>query len=555
MEFDEIVTQVKDTQVKEKPDGTGDNAGGDYQLEGPMGHVLSAIFQLPTDGATKLISASSRRNMLGARRFPVSWERIIPMTDLIALTARQVVDFLRRGEVSPAACVEAALKRIEATDGAVNALPTLCPERAREAARRIAAGAGDRDSPAWLAGLPIVVKDLDDVAGVRTTYGSPIFADHVPERSGIMVETLEERGAVVVGKSNTPEFGAGSNTFNEVFGKTRNPWDTAKTCGGSSGGSAVALATGQVWLATGSDLGGSLRTPAAFCSVVGLRPSPGRVARAPSRLPFDNLAVHGPMGRTVGDVALMLDAMAGAHVEDPLALPAPARPFVEAVDSPAPPRRVAFSRDLGVTPMTGAVADVCAAAAARFAELGAAVEESTPDLHDAGEIFRVLRSARAVAGWEPFYREHRDLLKPEIVGEIEEGLKLTAADIGRAERARGALFARLAQFFDRFDLLLSPATAVPPFNVDRRYLDQIEGQRLATYHDWFAIASAVSLTACPALSLPCGFTDDGLPVGLQMVGKPRGEAALLSAAALAESLFELAGRLPIDPVTLVEAST
>ena len=467
------------------------------------------------------------------------------MSELFELTARRMVELLRRGEVSPAEAVEAALARSAATDGAVNALPTVCAGRARAAAERIAAEDGDHG--AWLAGLPIAVKDLTDVAGVRTTYGSPIYADHVPERSDILVERLEARGAVVVAKSNTPEFGAGSNTFNEVFGKTRNPWNTAKTCGGSSGGAAVALATGQVWLATGSDLGGSLRTPAAFCSVVGLRPSPGRVARAPVRLPFDSLAVHGPMGRTVGDVALMLDAMTGSQARDPLAMPAPERPFLAAVDSPRAPGRVAFSRDLGVTPMTGAVADVAAAAAARFAELGAEVVEATPDLRDAGEIFRVLRSARAVAALGPLLDQHRGDMKPEIVGEIEAGLALTAADIGRAERARGALFARLAAFFEDFDVLLSPATAVPPFDVDLRYVEEIEGQRLATYFEWFAIAFAISLTACPALSLPCGFSADGLPVGLQMVAPPRGEAALLSAAALAEEMFGLAARLPIDP--------
>src|SRR4051812_30022906 len=226
------------------------------------------------------------------------------------LGAREAVALLRAGDVRPADLIEAALRRIDETDAALNAMPTLCPERALEHAARIPA-----DAP--LAGLPIAVKDLNDVAGVRTTYGSPIFADFVPEQSDLMVERLESRGAVVIGKSNTPEFGAGANTFNEVFGETRNPWDVLRTCGGSSGGSAVALATGQVWLATGSDLGGSLRTPAGFCGVVGIRPSPGRVARS-AELPFDTLSVEGPMGRTVGDAALMLDAMAGWDPRDPL---------------------------------------------------------------------------------------------------------------------------------------------------------------------------------------------------------------------------------------------
>jgi amidase len=468
------------------------------------------------------------------------------MDELIGLSARRMVELLRAGEVTPAEALEASLARIAATDGAINALPTLCAERAADAAAAIAAGPAPDGAP-WLAGLPISVKDLTDVAGVRTTYGSPIFADHLPERSDILVETLEERGAVVVAKSNTPEFGAGSNTFNEVFGKTRNPWDTSRTCGGSSGGAAAALAAGQVWLSTGSDLGGSLRTPAAFCSVAALRPGPGLVARAPARLPFDTLAVHGPMGRTVGDVALMFDAMVGAHRRDPLAMAAPAGRFIDAVDAPRPPARVAFSRDLGVTPMTAAVADVCAAAAARFAELGAEVVEATPDLSDAGAIFRVLREARAAAGLGPMLEDHRDQFKPELAREIEAGMALSADEVGRAERARGALFARLADFFAEVDVLLCPAMAVEPFDVDRRYVEEIEGQALETYYDWFAITYALSLTGCPVMSLPCGFTAGGLPVGLQMVAPPRREADLLGVAALAESLLGVGERTPIDP--------
>ena len=230
--------------------------------------------------------------------------------DLCMLTAVETVALLRSGDVSPGELVEAALRRIERVDPQLNALPTLCAERALERARNIS-------SDTTLAGLPIAVKDLNDVAGVRTTYGSPIYSDHVPDRSDLMVERLEQRGAVVVAKSNTPEFGAGGNTFNEVFGETRNPWDTSRTCGGSSGGSAAALASGQVWLATGSDLGGSVRTPAGFCGVVGVRPSPGRVAAGLSPLPFETMSVEGPMGRTVADAALMLDAMAGLDPRDP----------------------------------------------------------------------------------------------------------------------------------------------------------------------------------------------------------------------------------------------
>ncbi|MCH7997148.1 MAG: amidase, partial [Chloroflexi bacterium] len=239
------------------------------------------------------------------------------MNDLTRLPAREIVKLLIRREVSPLELIDVALQRIEETDGSLNALPTLCIERAREHAKGlIAKKAGDAPR-GYLYGLPIAVKDLTDVAGVRTTMGSPIYADNIPARSSYSVEILEAKGAIVLAKSNTPEFGAGANTFNEVFGKTLNPWDTRTTCGGSSGGSAVALAAGQVWLATGSDLGGSLRIPASYCSVVGLRPSPGRVPQGPKDFPLWTLSVEGPMGRTVGDAALMLDAGSGSHPQDP----------------------------------------------------------------------------------------------------------------------------------------------------------------------------------------------------------------------------------------------
>lgn len=471
------------------------------------------------------------------------------MTDLTKLTARAAVDLLRRREVSPLEMIDAAVARIEATDGALNALPTLCVDRARTHAERIVeAGPEAEHGPSWLGGLPIAVKDLNDVAGVKTTYGSPLFADHVPDRSDIMVDTLERNGAIVIAKANAPEFGHGATTFNEVFGKTRNPWNTAMTCGGSSGGSAVAVATGQTWLATGSDLGCSLRTPAAFCSVVGLRPSPGRVARGPTRLPYDNLWVQGPMARTVADTALMLDAMVGAHPADPISLAAPKKSFLQAVDDPTPPERVAYSADLnGLTPVEAEVAEVCAAAAQRFSELGAVVEEACPDLGDARDIFHVLRANQFVGDLAPIVEENRSQVKPEVVWNLEVGYKLTAESLAAAERARGRLYARVVKFFETYDLLVTPATVVSPFDVDIRAIDEVAGHRFENYFDWYTIAYAITVTSLPALSLPCGFTGNGLPVGLQVVGPPRGEAPLLSAAGLMEDVLGLAAQLPIDP--------
>ncbi|MBM3518459.1 MAG: amidase, partial [Alphaproteobacteria bacterium] len=440
--------------------------------------------------------------------------------ELIRLTAREAVGLLRRRAVSPLELIDAALARIAATDGALNALPTLCPARARDHARRLMADPPANPSPWYLHGLPIAVKDLSDVAGVRTTLGSPIYADRVPDRSDYMVETLEANGAIVLAKSNTPEFGAGANTFNEVFGRTCNPWDTRLTPGGSSGGSAAALAAGQVWLATGSDLGGSLRIPASFCSVVGLRPSPGRVAAGPGALPFTQLTVHGPMARTVADLALMLEAQCGEHGDDPLSLPRPAQSFSAALERPQAPRRVAFSRDLGFIPVDGEVAALCARATARFAEHGAAVEDACPELGDAEPIFQTLRAAHYAADKAPLLAAHRALLKPEVAWNIEKGLALTADEIGRAERARAALFHRTTAFFERYDLLASPAVLVPPFDGAIRYVTAVGDARFDNYVSWLAFSFAITLTTCPALSIPCGFTAAGLPVGLQLVGRP-----------------------------------
>jgi amidase len=468
--------------------------------------------------------------------------------DLTSLPAREVARLLERREVSPLELIDAALARIAAVDPLVNAVPTLCPERARARARRIMGMPAPADRRGWLGGLPVLIKDMVEVAGVRTTQGSPIFKDHVPERSAYEVERIEAKGGVVLGKTNTPEFAAGANTFNELFGVTRNPWNTALTCGGSSGGSAVALATGMVWLADGSDFGGSLRIPASFCGVVGLRPSPGRVPSGPSALPFATLSVEGPMARDVRDLALFLDTMAGFDPRDPRSFDAPAMPFAEAALRPVELRRVAFSPDLGgITPVDAEVAAICRRAALRFGELGAEVVEGSPDLGSATEAFTTLRAAQFVATKALLLERHRTLLKPEVIWNIEHGLRLDAATIGQAERQRGELQRAMAGFLEDHDLLLCPTVIVPPFPCEIRYLEALNGYRFPSYVDWFAITYAITLTGCPALSLPCGFTASGLPVGLQIVGPPRGEAKLLSAAAMLEDILGVALKAPIEP--------
>jgi len=465
---------------------------------------------------------------------------------LTDLTAREAVARLRKRDVSPIEMVNAVLRRIEETNPKVNAIPTVCAEIARKRAQHLTDNPPDNNDPFWqLAGLPIAVKDLTEVKGVRTTYGSPLFANFVPDYSNYLVETLERHGAIVIGKSNTPEFGAGGNTFNEVFGATRNPWNLNKTAGGSSGGSGAALAAGQVHLATGSDLGGSLRMPASFCSVVGLRPSPGRVAQGPTDFPFNDLPVEGPMARNVADAALMLDSMTGMHPADPLSLPK-VECFVKAIEQAPMPRRVAFSRDLGITPVEPEVAEICEKAALRFEQMGVVVEKACPDFSNAKQIFHLMRALFFVGKFAPMVEERPDDFKPEIIWNIEQGFKITAKEITWAERERAKLYARVVKFFDKYDLLLCPATVVEPFDVETRYVTEICGHKFDNYVDWFSITYVLTLTALPILSLPCGFTKSNLPLGLQMVGKPRGEAELLAAASRLEQLLGISNLVPVN---------
>ena len=464
---------------------------------------------------------------------------------LVRATACAIVDKLNSGEVTPLDLLDVLERRIAEVDGQVNALPTLCFDRARSHAKELMKKPlGGRG---LLAGMPVPIKDLTAVEGVLTTQGSPIYKDNIPARSDLLVEHLETNGAVIYAKSNTPEFGAGANTFNEVFGATRNPWDVSRSAAGSSGGAAVALATGMAWLAHGSDMGGSLRNPASFCGIVGMRPSIGRVAHSPAFKIDRNLTVHGPMARNVEDLALLLDAMSGEHPADPLSLPALPASFLSAARSGTGPKRIAYSPDLGITPVDPEVAAITRKAAARFAEAGAIVEEAHPDLREAHECFHVLRAFDFALSKAALLRSKRDLLKPEVVWNIEEGLKLTVEQLERAEAQRVAMTARTLEFFATYDLLLTPATIVAPFPVENRYVAECAGKKFDNYVEWLGIVYAITLVCCPALSLPCGFTASGLPVGLQMVAPPRGDAQLLAGAKVLEDILGVRGTTPIDP--------
>ena len=389
------------------------------------------------------------------------------MTDhskLFQKPALEVVSLLEAGDITPLDCLDALEARIGQVDKAVNALPTLCFDRARDHAKAIMAKPLSRRGA--LRGLPIAIKDLNNVAGVLTTHGSPIYRDNVPEHSDPLVQRLEADGGVIYAKSNTPEFGAGANTFNDVFGATLNPWNTSRSAAGSSGGAAAALATGTAWLAHGSDLGGSLRNPASFCGIVGLRPSPGRVATERGA-PIENLlSVQGPMARNVEDCAFFLDCLSGEDIRDPVSLPKPPTSFLDAARSGWKPLRVAYSADLGITPVDAEVAAITEKAAMRFAEFGAHVERAHPDFSEAHDTFNVLRAKNFAISKKALLETKRDLLKPEVIWNIEKGLALTMTDIARAENARSAMLGSVLAFFETYDVICTPATIVPPFPVE-----------------------------------------------------------------------------------------
>ncbi len=462
------------------------------------------------------------------------------------MAATRVVERLKAGEVSALELLDALESRIQAVDPVVNALPVLCFDRARDQARQLQKTGR---SNSVLAGLPVAIKDLNEVSGVRTTFGSLVYKDHVPACSDLLVEHIEQAGGLVYAKSNTPEFGTGGNTFNRVFGATRNPWNTEMSVAGSSGGAAAALATGMAWLAQGSDMGGSLRNPASFCGVVGLRPSIGRVASTPSGSIIDTLSTNGPMARNVPDLALMLDAMCGHEDRDPLSLPSPAVPFVQAARSPRLPATIAWSVDLGITPVDVEVRRVFLDAVRQIGDSGIRAVPAAPDFSGLDEIFGVLRAHSYAAGLGHLLETHGDDLNPNVVWNIEQGLRLSITDIDRAQENRLALVGRVQRFFAQYPILLTPSTIVPPYPVAMDHVAECDGRRFDNYYQWLSIAYAFTTALCPALSMPCGMTRQGLPVGLQVTAKCQAEALILSAAAQIEQVLDYNPTAPINPYT------
>jgi Asp-tRNA(Asn)/Glu-tRNA(Gln) amidotransferase A subunit family amidase len=445
--------------------------------------------------------------------------------------------------ISPVELLEDCLGRIAALNPRLNAITATCLERARGEARAAEHAVMAGAALGLLHGLPIGIKDLQETEGLVTTYGSPLFADYVPAADERMVAAVRRAGAIVVGKTNTPEFGAGANTFNAVYGPTRNPFDPARTCGGSSGGSAVALATGMLPLCTGSDTGGSLRIPAAFCGIVGFRPSPGLVPNERRTLGWSPISVAGPMGRTVADTMLLLAAQVSGDSADPLAGPVDPGDFAAPGPVDLARLRVAVSTDLGSTPVDRRIRATLAERIALIASDFRACDWRDPDMAGADEAFAAIRAQNYLAGQRERYERHRDKLGAYVRANYEQGLAMSAQQVALAHATQTRIYRGLERFFRDHDILICPTVGVPPFPIEDGHVRAVEGRVLETYFSWLAPTYYLSLTGHPCVSIPCGLEPTGTPFALQICGPARSDTFVLSVAHALEQRFARDPRL------------
>jgi amidase len=459
--------------------------------------------------------------------------------DMCFMTASELARRIRAKELSAREVMEAHLTQIERVNPQVNAIVTLLPERAMDGARAADEALAHGAAAGPLHGLPIAHKDLFLTKGIRTTYGSRIYADFVPDQDMLIVERMRQAGAITIGKTNTPEFGAGSQTFNEVFGATLNPYDLTKTCGGSSGGAAVALACGMVPLADGSDLGGSLRNPANFCNVVGFRTAPGRVPVYPVRDVWSPFSVEGPMARTVQDVALFLSVLAGPDRRVPISIAEPGSSFLQPLGRDFHGVRIAWNGNFGGLPVDPRVTAVIDAQRHVFAALGCLIEEGSPDFSDADEIFKTWRAWRFELRYGELLKTHRHLMKDTVIWDTEAGQNITGPQLARIDSKRTELYHRVREFMETYEFMVCPVNQVPPFDVKQRYITEINGVQMETYIDWMRSCYFITVTGLPAISVPCGFTPEGLPVGVQIVGRHQDEFGVLQLAYAFEQATQL----------------
>lgn len=460
------------------------------------------------------------------------------------MSALEMARLIRTKQLSAREALAEHLKQIERVNPKVNAIVTLVPEMAAVAALKADEMQARNEKLGPLHGLPVAHKDLMETRGIRTTFGSPLYKDYIPTEDDLVVERIRRAGAIVIGKTNTPEFGAGSQTFNTVFGATHNPYDLTKTCGGSSGGAAVALACGLAPVVTGSDAGGSLRNPAAFCNVVGFRPSIGRVPNPKAAFAWSTLSTSGCLGRSVADLAFVLSAIAGSDSQSPLSIDEPGEIFARPLDRNFKGVRVAWFKDLGGVPFDPRVRTIVDRHRATFESLGCIVEQAEPDFAPAEISFRVLRAWNAANTYGERLHGHPGAFKDTLKGEIEEGLRLTGVDLAHAEVAHGQIWRRFQAFLEKFEYFVLPTTQLPPFDINTPYPTEIGGKKFDNYIDWMKSCWYISTVGNPAISVPAGFTPEGLPVGIQIVGRHNQDFSVLQIAHAYEQATNHARRRP-----------
>jgi len=463
------------------------------------------------------------------------------MTELVDLPAVELRRLIGTRQLSPVELLEACLRRIEQVNPRLNAVTAMCVDRARDEASAAEAKVMRGESLPPLHGLPVGIKDLNETGGLRTTWGSPLFADHVPEKDERMVAGVRAAGAIVLGKTNVPEWGAGANTNNPVYGPTGNAWDPKRICGGSSGGSGVALATSMLPICTGSDTGGSLRIPAAFSGIVGYRPSPGLVPSERRALGWTALSVVGPMGRSVADTCLLMQAMVSDDSRDPFAVAVDPSTFAVPGACDLSSLRVAFSEDLGFAPVDNRIRATFRERVDLFKSVFGAVEWRAPNMDGADFAFDTMRAQNFLASHREKVEKHRDKVGPNIVANVEQGLAMSAADIAEGHKAQTRIFRGFQQFFKEVDILITPTVPVPPFPVEQLYVTEINGEKLRHYFHWLALTYGITLTGHPSLSMPCGLEPTGTPFGLQVIGPHRGDLKVL---AFAHALEQVLARDP-----------
>ncbi|MBN9662550.1 MAG: amidase [Acidobacteria bacterium] len=470
------------------------------------------------------------RGLAAASLLKGSASAATPVSDVCFLSAIEMARLIHARKLSAREALAAHLKQIERVNPKVNAIVSLAPEMAMEAAAKADEKQARGEKLGPLHGLPVAHKDLMETRGLRTTFGSPLFKDYVPTEDDIVVERMRRAGAITLGKTNTPEFGAGSQTFNKVFGATLNPYDVTKTCGGSSGGAAVALACGLVPVASGSDAGGSLRNPAAYCNVVGFRPSVGRVPAPKAAFAWSTFATSGCLGRTVADLAFAFSTIAGPDPRAPLSIEEPGERFAAPLERSFRGVRVAMFKDLGGVPFDPRVRSIVEGHRKTLESLGCLVEQVEPDFAPCEVAFRILRAWNSAASYGDRLKQHPEAFKDTLRGEIEEGLRLTGQDVARAETAHGVMWRRFQAFLEKYEYFVLPTTQLPPFDVNTPYPTELAGVRFSNYIDWMKACWYISVTGNPAASVPGGFTAEGLPVGVQIVGRHHQDFATLQMA-------------------------